>query len=245
MRIGKPREISRKWTPHCTSITWRAEKAPSSVGGSCRSCCGMPESWDRLVIQGRCCCHSCIGDGASLETGKLLALPDTLLGTAFSNGLYIRHEYWALFGIIQNALASFKATRRVLVVGSPEIGKSVWVFLLLLLMTEKKDVAYCPLGQSCIYYFNRDVSGGYTVSDTPCAGKVYEGFFGGSKRDGAVGFARSSKQVHPIDLLFQREGEVVTHKAGARRGRHRLGRLANTNVDRLGREHFWRASPFH
>jgi hypothetical protein len=120
-----------------------------------------------------------------LEAGNMLAVPRKVFGTAFSNGLYIRREYWELYGIIQHVLASDKSRDRVLVLGSPGIGKSVFgVFLLLLFMVEKKDVAFHALLERVIYYFTWSDTNGYEISNSPRAGKSYEGLFDGSELEG-------------------------------------------------------------
>jgi hypothetical protein len=121
----------------------------------------------------------------NLEEGNLLAVPRTVFGTVFPNGLYIRREYWELYGIIQDALASSNDIRRVLVIGSPGIGKSAFgVFLLLHFMVEKKDVAFRALLERVIYYFTWSDTNGYEISNSPRAGKSYEGFFDGSELEG-------------------------------------------------------------
>jgi hypothetical protein len=124
----------------------------------------------------------------NLEKGTVLTVPGTVLGTEFPNGLYIRQEYWDVYGIIQNALASSQSISQVLVLGSPGIGKSGFgVFLLLLFMTKKKDVAFRPVGKRVLYYFTWSDVDGYEISVIPRAGKSYEGLFDGIERDGLFG----------------------------------------------------------
>ncbi|GMF44348.1 unnamed protein product [Phytophthora lilii] len=112
-----------------------------------------------------------------LKLETLLDTPMTIFGAAFDDGLYVRQEYWDLHEIIQKRLASDSSLRRILVVGSPGIGKSVFgVFLLLLFMMEKKHVAYRPLAHPRVHYFTWSSTNGYAVSDTSRAGITYEGF---------------------------------------------------------------------
>ncbi|POM71106.1 Hypothetical protein PHPALM_12371 [Phytophthora palmivora] len=121
------------------------------------------------------------------EVGTVLNTPTTIFGAAFDNGLYIRQEYWDLHEIIQKRLAADASLRRILVVGSPGIGKSVFgVFLLLLFMMEKKHIAYRPLAHPQVHYFTWSSTNGYAVSDTSCAGITYEGFFDGNEAYGAL-----------------------------------------------------------
>lgn len=104
----------------------------------------------------------------SVKDRKLKALldtPSTIFGAAFNNGLYIRLEYWDLYDIIQKRLTSNSSIRRILVVGSLGIEKSVFgVFLLLLLLMKKKHVAYRPLAHPQVHYFNWRLRGvGYAT----------------------------------------------------------------------------------
>ncbi|KAG4246211.1 hypothetical protein PC116_g6034 [Phytophthora cactorum] len=55
-------------------------------------------------------------------------------------------------------------------------------------MTEKKDVAYRPLGHRLVYYFSWDNMNGYVISDTPRAGRAYGGLFDGNEADGALDY---------------------------------------------------------
>lgn len=120
-----------------------------------------------------------------LTVGTLLDTPTTVLNTSIDSGLYIRQEYWDLHDIIENKLKD-RSIRRILVAGSPGIGKSVFgVFLLLLSMMEQKDIAYRPLGDPLIY-FTWNSTMGYEYSDTPHVGRTYDGFFDGNEADGAL-----------------------------------------------------------
>ncbi|KAK1941164.1 hypothetical protein P3T76_007030 [Phytophthora citrophthora] len=68
-------------------------------------------------------------------------------------------------------------------IGSPGIGKSVFgVFLLLLFMSEHKNVAYRPLhGVNKLHYFTWDANKNcYKVSLKPVSGHFYEGLFDGN-----------------------------------------------------------------
>ncbi|KAE9356722.1 hypothetical protein PF008_g3485 [Phytophthora fragariae] len=120
-----------------------------------------------------------------LTVGSWLDIPLTNLGR-FDTGLFVRKEYWDLHKMIKQRLESNDKIYRVLVVGSPGIGKSVFgVFLLLVLMVEKKDVAYRVFGQVAPYYFSWNGTK-YEISRTPAAGKRYEGLFDGDDTGGAL-----------------------------------------------------------
>jgi hypothetical protein len=120
-----------------------------------------------------------------LEEGNMLTVPRTVFGTVFPDGLYVRREYWELYRIIRDALASSSVVRPVLVLGSPGVGKSAFgVFLLLLFMTKKKDIVFCPLLERKFYYFTWSDVNGYDISVTPRAGTSYEALFDGNEREG-------------------------------------------------------------
>jgi len=88
--------------------------------------------------------------------------------------------------IIKVHLTLHKSTRRVLVLGSPGIGKSIFgVLLFLLAIKEKKDVAYHPMNTDVTYYFTWNETE-HDISDKPCAGKTYEGYFDGNDKGGAL-----------------------------------------------------------
>lgn len=107
--------------------------------------------------------------------------------TDFHNGLFVRQEYVDVAKIIQHALTSGKIYFRVLVIGSPGIGKSVFgVLLFLLAIKEKRNVAYCPLDKKLIYYFTwNDNSSKYDISNDPNGHTKYEGYFDGNE-EGAL-----------------------------------------------------------
>ncbi|EGZ06731.1 hypothetical protein PHYSODRAFT_306907 [Phytophthora sojae] len=76
----------------------------------------------------------------------------------------------------------------------PSVGQSRdWqvfgVFLLLVFMTEKRDIAYRSLRESCPYYFNWNSSKGYEIPEMPLAGKKYEGLFDGNECGGALDYS--------------------------------------------------------
>ena len=76
------------------------------------------------------------------KSGTLLdaPIPRTIFQTPLDNGLFIREEYVEVSHIIATKIAANNdVIRRVLVLGSPGIGKSVFgVFLFLLAIKEKK-----------------------------------------------------------------------------------------------------------
>ncbi|CEG45065.1 uncharacterized protein PHALS_01392 [Plasmopara halstedii] len=62
-------------------------------------------------------------DGDELKVGKLLETPIIILGLSIRKGLYIRQEYWNLYNIIERRLRWDPSLCRILVWGSPGIGK--------------------------------------------------------------------------------------------------------------------------
>ncbi|GMF29734.1 unnamed protein product [Phytophthora fragariaefolia] len=120
-----------------------------------------------------------------VKAGEVLKTPTAIFGTSLFNGLYIRQEYLDLHDIIKQRLTSDSSLRRILVVGSPGIGKSVFgVFLLLLFMMEQKDVAYRPLGGEGLYFTHS--TDGYKCSRMPHAEKTYDGVFDGNEAGAAL-----------------------------------------------------------
>ena len=117
-------------------------------------------------------------------SGTLVSLPQNFLGATLSMGLFIRQEYVDVAHIIQAKLALNKSIKRVLVLGSPGIGKSVFGVLLFLLdIKQKKDVAYHPIDLDFTYFFTwKGTEDRYDVSDSPCTGRKYEGYFDGNER---------------------------------------------------------------
>jgi len=67
------------------------------------------------------------------NVGKLVTVPEFIFRTNCCNGLFIRQEYVDVANTIKENLTSDKSTRRVFVLGSPGIGKSVFGVLLFLL----------------------------------------------------------------------------------------------------------------
>jgi transposase len=88
------------------------------------------------------------------ESDKLVAVLETIFRSLFANGLFIRQEYVNVVNIIAENLAGDKPCRRVLVIRSPGIGKSVFgVLLFLLALKVHKNVAYHPINFDFPYYF--------------------------------------------------------------------------------------------
>ncbi|KAG1712972.1 hypothetical protein DVH05_000702 [Phytophthora capsici] len=143
-----------------------------------------------------------------LAEGTLLKTPSAFLGVNLRKGLYVRQEYWDVYSILNKELEDGETTR-VLVLGSPGIGKSVFgVFLLLLFMSERKDVAYRPLQKRKeLYYFTWDIEhNSYEVSLEPVSHRYYEGLFDGNDKGGAW---YSSELVH--SYLFASPGTNSYH----------------------------------
>ncbi len=133
-------------------------------------------------------------EAVSLEkSGTLLdaPIPRTIFQTPLDNGLFIREEYVEVSHIIATKIAANNdVIRRVLVLGSPGIGKSVFgVFLFLLAIKEKKNVAYHPLDLEFTYFFtwNRTEER-YIISYAPYESNKYEGYFDGNVNGGALKF---------------------------------------------------------
>ncbi|KAF1780182.1 hypothetical protein GQ600_12150 [Phytophthora cactorum] len=123
------------------------------------------------------------------ERHQTVVVPDQVPNeaTAFDHGLYVREEYWELHDMIDKELKSLPC-RRILVVGSPGIGKSVFgLFLLLLAIKERKNVAYHPLGNQGTYYITWKENG-QEISNSPCADRTYDGYFDGKECGEALNF---------------------------------------------------------
>jgi hypothetical protein len=127
--------------------------------------------------------------GLSLEeSGKRIAVPQAIFGVAFDSDLFIRQEYLNVAEIIKATLASDLSIRRILVLGSPGIGKSVFgVLLFLLAIKERKDVAYHPNHFAVTYYFTWN-GAEYDISNFPHPGKIYDGYFDGKECGDALRF---------------------------------------------------------
>ena len=140
-----------------------------------------------------------LAQNLSLEdSGKLVAAPEYIFRTEFENdGLFIRQEYVNVVNIIAEKLACDNPSRRVLVLGSPGIGKSVFgVLLFLLAIKEKKDVAYHPMDLGFTYYFTWKGTE-YAFSDFPHPERRYEGYFDGND----CGDARENALFHRVYLF--------------------------------------------
>jgi hypothetical protein len=123
------------------------------------------------------------------ESDKLVAVPEKIFSTNFRHGLFIRQEHVDVANIIEKKLTSDESIDRVLVVGSPGIGKSVFgVLLFLLALKEKKDVAYHPMNLGYTYYFTWNGTE-YKMSDFAHVGRKYEGYFDGNDSGDALNYA--------------------------------------------------------
>ena len=93
-------------------------------------------------------------------------------------GIFVREEYLTVNNIIVHARATTPKLKRILVLGSPGIGKSVFgVLLFLLAIKEKKCVAYRAIGHAtCYFTWNGSI---YDISYHAQSGYTYEGFFDG------------------------------------------------------------------
>lgn len=121
-----------------------------------------------------------IAQELNLETsGKLVAGPKTFFCTSCLNGLFIRQEYVDVAKIIATKFASIDSINRVLVVGSPGIGKSMFgIILFLLAIKEKNDVAYRALNGKTHYFTWNKIQ--YDITIFPVVGKKYVGYFDGN-----------------------------------------------------------------
>lgn len=137
-----------------------------------------------------------------LAVGNLLNIPESPLGR-FKTGLYVRKEYWDLHKTIKQRLeAKENDIYRILVIGSPGIGKSVFgVFVLLVSMMEKKNVAYRPLGDLAPYYFSWNGTK-YVISEAPLPDKKYVGLFDNdAEHSGPLYLTpRTCLQVHAVRI---------------------------------------------
>ncbi|KAL3670218.1 hypothetical protein V7S43_004531 [Phytophthora oleae] len=115
-----------------------------------------------------------------LDVGQVVELPNDLFGIGFCGGLYIREEYWTLHDMMMQKFASGYSS--FLVTGSLGIGKSIFgVFLLLVFLAERKNVAYRALGESVTYFFTWTEQNEYEISDEPVGMREYEGLFDGNE----------------------------------------------------------------
>jgi len=114
-----------------------------------------------------------------------VAVPEFIFHIDCCNGLFIRQEYVDITNIIKKKLTLNDLIRRVLVLGSPGIGKSVFgVLLFLLAIKEKKDY---PLNHRFTYYFTWN-GVGYDISAFPCTGRTYEAYFNGNDKGDALDY---------------------------------------------------------
>jgi hypothetical protein len=136
------------------------------------------EEFDRQTLTA----YIAVAQGVSLEeSGKRIAVPQVIFGIAFDSNLFIRQEYLDVAEIIKVTSASDLSIRKILVLGSPGIGKSVFgVLLFFLAMKERKDVAYNPINLDFTYYFTWNGTK-YDISNFPHPGKIYEGYFDGKE----------------------------------------------------------------
>ncbi|CAK4679971.1 hypothetical protein LEN26_006964 [Aphanomyces euteiches] len=115
---------------------------------------------------------------SSLDVGTLVNLPKTAIFESCFGGMYIRREYIYVADLIKRTLESHKLIWRVLVVGSPGIGKSIFgVYLLMFALKEKRNVAYRTLS-GVVYYFTWNDSK-CEISKSPRAKTKYNGYFDG------------------------------------------------------------------
>jgi hypothetical protein len=128
------------------------------------------------------------------ESGRLYgSVPKQIFLTDCSNGLFIRQEYLDVANIIENRFVKDPSRVKVLVVGSPGIGKSVFgVLLFLLALKRKKNVAYHLDGKEYVCFFTWNQTE-YNISFLPCIGKVYEGYFDGKESSFALDFVLFSR----------------------------------------------------
>jgi hypothetical protein len=113
------------------------------------------------------------------EVNVLFKTPSILFGTFFPHGLFIREEFKTVLQIIADKLKEETSTRKVLVLGSPGIGKSVFGMLMFILaVKERKNVALKILDMPYFYFFTWK-SNGYEISRIPTFGVDYEGFLDG------------------------------------------------------------------
>lgn len=107
-------------------------------------------------------------------------------------------------------LSSNDSVRRILVVGSPDIGKSVFgIFLLLGLMTEKRDLAYRPMTCPRTYYLSCDTVNAYEMSNTPWQERKHESLFDGNDKGGALDYGYLSHAFLLASLRSKNYNEFV------------------------------------
>ena len=119
-----------------------------------------------------------------IVAGRIITVPKKVFGIECPNGLYIRQEYLDVHSLITAAVES--GDSRVLVIGSPGIGKSTFgLFLFLLAIRDKKDVAYHPVDSQFIFYFSWNKNH-YRITNAPLIGKEYNAYYDGNEYRGAI-----------------------------------------------------------
>lgn len=113
------------------------------------------------------------------QQGNLISFPE-IFEQSFDHGLYVRKEYIDLQSIIKKELESgITPTKKILIVGSPGIGKSAFgIFLFLMAMKRNKNVVYHISQANFMYYFTWNGTK-YEVSLDPKSNHKYEGYFDG------------------------------------------------------------------
>lgn len=100
------------------------------------------------------------------RAGDLITIPSDKLrftNIAIEPGLYLRKEYFRIYAGVKSAIAEggTDEERRVLVLGSPGVGKSGFgIFCLMLLIRERRNFTYTPIYEKPIYitFKDRDIS---------------------------------------------------------------------------------------
>jgi hypothetical protein len=144
-----------------------------------------------------------IADSLNLDMiGQLIKVPQVLLGVEFPYGLYIREEYKTLQKIITKVLTCKSSISKVLILGSPGIGKSTFgVLMCLMAIKERKHIAFKANGSEQIYFctWNRFE---YDVTTYGIDNNKYEGYFDGDERNAS--FMRN--RIFPA-FMFPNPGE--------------------------------------
>jgi hypothetical protein len=129
------------------------------------------------------------------KTGNLLKIPkcDIFRNMELERGLYVREEYLKLHEITNEFLVDKEDEMRVLIIGSPGIGKSMFaVYLLLWAINQHQNIAYCPLKGKMFYFSWNDNQ--YECSEEPFSDYEYVAYFDGEESSNGSIFEISNRK---------------------------------------------------
>jgi hypothetical protein len=146
------------------------------------------------------------------SVGKLITTPAELFGTDLPYGLFVRQEYFTLLDLINSEIQKGETKKRVLILGSPGIGKSIFgIWTLLLAMKERKHVCIKPKENSPFIFLTwRGTK--YDFSSLPSPGVIYHGYLDGDEN----GYISYHNVIKPVYLFSSpRDTNYNEFKKGA------------------------------